>query len=691
MVESPRGSFVLKRHLDTDRASRLTVAALAAVRSIAARCNNCSPNCHRRWSPNSWPSILPKLRRSIGFWAKILLANLPRRGSKHLDRARSNCKVSDDNANHDTLDRRRIDELIRQRDFIAESIENQLSMRRQEGGVLSGELAEVENSLETTRRQLEDVQADLRVVTGEIAECETRLRYVSLESIVTATCPRAQSRKTSHELANLKVKSPVVAKHSADLQARDAVVARNLRSSRPMAPPTESAIWPTAARRLASWKNWSTIWMRKLRSWPAPTNRAAASVTILTRNSHPSPPCCGNKFIRLCGLVTEQERFTRRQQLTTESRQISRSQLDLGERLEHLLERRELARPRTQCQRDNLSCCGPNLRRSNIASASTMLSSSATPIRCWSALPLGILKKPISADTMKSCSAGKMNCRVEADDLTGQLADLEAAGTMCRRERAGLVGNASLEELRFQLEQLEIAIREALRPVADRHDISRMDWRASDILAQLTDGKLVQIRLERDGREPIVVDHLGQAHDLGRSVRQPTINFILSLTLALVGSFARRGIYLPLVLDEPFLRQDAAGSAAMAGLLCRIRPGGSSSCSCSPKTSMRCVALNRSTPRSSIWPPSADKSPRTDTGGTRVPKRHSPAWFVRPKMASSLRCCNFALQTRPPSLALLSDGRKFAGGIPRPGKWHDRSIRENQYPHRRPTVGRRRR
>src|SRR5690606_23473478 len=44
--------------------------------------------------------------------------------------------------------------------------------------------------------------------------------------------------------------------------------------------------------------------------------------------------------------------------------------------------------------------------------------------------------------------------------------------------------------------------------------------------------------------------------------------------LALVGSFTRRGVRLPLILDEPFLRQDATGSAAMAGLLAEFARAG---------------------------------------------------------------------------------------------------------------------
>jgi hypothetical protein len=162
----------------------------------------------------------------------------------------------------------------------------------------------------------------------------------------------------------------------------------------------------------------------------------------------------------------------------------------------------------------------------------------------------------------------------QGETITAQIADWESRWHDVQRERAGLVGNASLEEQRFQLEQLEITIREALQPTAESTTKPHAVWRASDILAQLTGGKLVQIRLEREGRHPVVIDHLGQTFDLGALSTAAHDQLYLSLTLALVGSFSRRGIQLPLILDEPFLRQDAAGSAAMAGVLAEFARAG---------------------------------------------------------------------------------------------------------------------
>ena len=101
-------------------------------------------------------------------------------------------------------------------------------------------------------------------------------------------------------------------------------------------------------------------------------------------------------------------------------------------------------------------------------------------------------------------------------------------------------------------------------------------WRASDILARLTDGQLVQIRLQADGAEDHPIQNLvvltrenrRLAFDALTEAQHDQLH--LALILALAATYSAEGIRLPLVLDEPFLRQDEAGTAAMAGQLRRF-------------------------------------------------------------------------------------------------------------------------
>jgi uncharacterized protein YhaN len=566
VVDSSRGSFVLKRHVDATRASRLTVSAVGGgavdSRTVQKLLADLSPQVIAQLVAVDFAEA-PSVDWLLGKDFTRELAKTRGKNTTCPD-TRINSHLSD--AETTALDRRRIDELIRQRDAIAESIEKQLSTRRQEGGILTKELADIEAQLEATRRKSENTQSDLQVVAGEIAACETRLRYLSLESAVTQSGVEQNQDKRRQELSQLETEIANCRKALSDLQARDAVIRAELARLTPDGT-TDRACHLADSR--------ATIGvLEKL------IGDLDAEVALLARAHDPgrcihldahtklSPVAAmlRQQVYTLCGLVTEQERQTRRQQVTTESRQVSRAQFDLSERLEHLLERREtlvhelgtigqphLLRPQSPV----VEHCDCEHHAEFVSHADPLLAGYASRYPQEASL----------RNHYETLLQRQHDLQVEAETLTGKLAGLEARWHDVQRERAGLVGNASLEEQRFELERLEIAIREALKPVAQPIATTYGNWRASDILAQLTNGKLVQIRLERDGRSPVVIDHLGRAHELGELSTEAHDQLYLALTLALVGSFSRRGIHLPLVLDEPFLRIDAASSAAMAGVL----------------------------------------------------------------------------------------------------------------------------
>ena len=275
----------------------------------------------------------------------------------------------------------------------------------------------------------------------------------------------------------------------------------------------------------------------------------------------------------LCGLISEQERHAERQRLLAESRQLARSQFDLGERLEHLLEQREslvhtlrhagelsLLRPQSpvagHCQCDQ--------HHAFLGDADSVLVG-YDPLNTQESELRGLYEslQRRHEETTRHLTATNQ----EISDLEDRWQDLQ-------RHRAGLVGNGVIEKQQAELERLEAAIRQALQS-GERTPVAETGvWRASDILAQLSDGEYVQIRLDREDRIPSVIDRLGNACPLSSLSTASHDQLYLALTLALVGAFSRRGIQLPLVLDEPFLRQDAASSAAMAGVLAEFARSG---------------------------------------------------------------------------------------------------------------------
>jgi energy-coupling factor transporter ATP-binding protein EcfA2 len=574
VVDSSLGSFALRRHLNADRTSRLTVAGIG----------NSSVDSHtvQKLLGELSPHVLAQLM-AVDFaeapsveWllSKDFSQELAKAPGKNFSSDGGNyCAVDHAMERSLPVDRSRIDELIRQRDVIAESIEKQLAMRRHEGGVLSAELDDVVNLLEKSRRQLEAIQADALVTARKITECEVRLRYVSLETTATQQTREHDTQSKRDEINQLEAEITRCRKALSDLQAREATVRAELAQLTPDG---------TADRvsYLADSRSTLSVLERLV-------DDLDAEVALLAR-AHEPGRCVGHdshaklspvaamlrqQVYTLCGLVTEQERASRRQQLLTESRHISRSQLDLSERLEHLLERRELL------VHELSNASQPTLLRPQTPAVEhCRCENHAEFVKHADPLLVGYTSRhPQEIDLHtdhESLIRRSEELNREAARLTKTLAELENRWQDLQRERAGLVGNGSLEELRFQLERLEMTIRETLKPTLVTPASSVATWRASDILSQLTDGKLVQIRLERDGRPPVVIDHLGQALELGALSTAAHDQLYLALTLALVGSFARQGIHLPLILDEPFLRQDAAGSATMAGLLAEFARAG---------------------------------------------------------------------------------------------------------------------
>ena len=91
--------------------------------------------------------------------------------------------------------------------------------------------------------------------------------------------------------------------------------------------------------------------------------------------------------------------------------------------------------------------------------------------------------------------------------------------------------------------------------------------RASDILAKLTDGRLVRLQLVEQGRGVRVWKSDGTVVAWDELFPSERDQVYLSLCLALLVAIARRGAAFPLLLDEPFMRLDAQGTAALAAVL----------------------------------------------------------------------------------------------------------------------------
>lgn len=111
------------------------------------------------------------------------------------------------------------------------------------------------------------------------------------------------------------------------------------------------------------------------------------------------------------------------------------------------------------------------------------------------------------------------------------------------------------------------ALVRRLRDAEPQPPQATMTQEASDHLRRLTGGQFVRIHVRRNERPVWVEDARGELFSLesqGRSVRDRTH---LALCVALVGAYARRGVRLPLILDDAFINLDAPQIDQAAELL----------------------------------------------------------------------------------------------------------------------------
>ena len=569
-LDGEQGQFVLRRHCDTERQERLTITSAdggsidnQTVRSLLS---NLDPGLVSQLFAvdfNESPNIDNLLSET--FSRQFMATQQETAANFNLERPC--CNSISTSSDVQPIDRRRVDELVRQRDTIAQKIEQQLSVRRQESGVLEHELRNVEDLLTKKRQQSELLRAQLRGVESQLAEIEARLRYFSLETTIQLNPGEQETEQANLQLGELDAEISRCRLALGELQSREATVRTELAN-------LTSDGTADAVTCLTDSRTTLSVMEHLLDDLDAEISqlaRANEPSRCYSTNAHaklsPVAEILRQQIYTLCGQLTEQERITRRQQVAAESRQLIRSQTDLGERLELLLSRREslIQKSRQRGQHVALSPLPPVVDHCRCDHHGHFLADA-------NSYRLGNPRRPQienQAHTQRGQLERERNQIAETlATVQRDLDQLEIHWKDLQSQRSGLLGSATVEAQQTELKRLETIINQSLEPTIKRQENSRFNgWRASDVLAQLTDGQLVQIHLERHGRRATVVDRPGRNLEIESLSPARHDAIYLALTLALVGSYARRGIKLPLILDEPFLRQDSASAAAMAGVL----------------------------------------------------------------------------------------------------------------------------
>jgi hypothetical protein len=149
------------------------------------------------------------------------------------------------------------------------------------------------------------------------------------------------------------------------------------------------------------------------------------------------------------------------------------------------------------------------------------------------------------------------------------LRDVRAQRETVDRQRAALLSARSIEHVQRELADVQQKLESAANGTEQEKVFIGDDVPsdASDFLAHLTNGDLVQVTFAESGRGASVTNRAGETVRVESLEPAQLDQVYLSLCLASLRAASRQGIWLPLVLDEPFERLDARGAAALAAVL----------------------------------------------------------------------------------------------------------------------------
>ena len=452
---------------------------------------------------------------------------------------------------------RRVAELAARRDLLAQELETRIAGERRVSKELDARWRELDHRVREEQQQAATRDQRLRAVETALAETDARLRYRRLELNVELRWHAEEPEDCGPQLAQLDERIAGARATLAELGQQEAVVRGRLaeiQASRGAMAATvvDQRAWLSVARQLAA----------DLAGEVARLARASASEQCVCRDAHPRLRPIAETIDRqlevLESLVDEQQRALKAAELQTEVDTLSRSQSELRRYLEHLLERRqELAR---------------GVRPSRRAAAQEMSSAAETHRESD-----GEHATLFSAADAAQLEERRLELEPERFELVEQLRthqralrDLRAQRDTVERQRAALLSARSIEHVQRELADVQRKLEQAAGRLPQDDDCdfpAEIVDRASDFLAQLTDGGLVRLVVVEHGCRALVVNRAGETLCVETIPASQRDLVYLSLCLGLLSLAAERGVRLPLLLDDPTARLDARSTAALAAVL----------------------------------------------------------------------------------------------------------------------------
>jgi DNA repair exonuclease SbcCD ATPase subunit len=449
-----------------------------------------------------------------------------------------------------TENRQRTEELLARRDSLAKELETRLAGEGKASRELDARRLELDRQIDDAERKAESTKQRFHTVESALTETDTRLKYRRLELNADRTWWGGPPTDWEGQLAELDAQIARWRTALAELASREATVRSRLAEVRPSVGAETATIvdeqaWLAVARQLAA----------DLSGEVARLARASASQQCVCRGAHPRLRPIVDTFQRqldvLAALLTERQQELTAAELEIEAGHLSRSQAELARQLEYLLDRRQAVARGTR-----------PARRITPAEDAVEQVDRGDWITTADAEQLEQRRLELEQQRFE------LSHRLTSQDRV--LRDLRARRAAVDRQRAALLSARSIEHIQRELAVVQQKLQQSLQ--ADAIDcepaISVKDApRASDVLAKLTDGRLVRLQLVEHGRKVRVWKNDGNEVAWEELFPSERDQVYISLCLALTIGISHRGISLPLLLDEPFLRLDAQSTAALAAVL----------------------------------------------------------------------------------------------------------------------------
>jgi hypothetical protein len=437
---------------------------------------------------------------------------------------------------------RRLAELAARRDRLAQELETRIAGERRLSKELETRWRDLDRLVRNEEQQVAALEQRLNSVEVALAETDARLRYRRLELDTEQQWHVSKSDDWRSPLAELDEQIQHWRGTLSELAQREAHVRARLAHVQPSRAAGESAIvdraWLAVARQLAT----------DLAGELSRLARASGSNQCVCRDAHPRLRPIVETLERqldvLETLADDGHRAIYASELRIELDRLAGSQEELRRHIDHLLDRRQAQAAR-----------GLSATHHDVDGSRVYLSAA-------DAEQLELRRSDLEHERCELLDSRRTHAQV--------LREVHEQRDAVDRQRAALLSARSIEHVQRELAD----VQEKLERAAKLHDYSDTAAffadcaaTASDYLAQLSDGDLVELILGENGLDACVTDRSGETFPLELLAAAHRDQVYLSLCLALLQAASRQGIWLPLVLDDPFERLNARGAASLAEVL----------------------------------------------------------------------------------------------------------------------------